>query len=450
MKILQSDCDLEKTKAGKREQETFNAQYQLVGKQEELDRAQSLIKTVEEERDALKTNLKEEEVARVAAEGHIALPVSHSQEDDEFASPKKRQQPLLRSQSPEKEPPRMLVELDQLRTELEGYKMSKERAEEEVDFMRLECQFGCCSCRMAERQRLAFAHDVTFEEQLKQYQPKFEGLPTPPESMILEEKEHEPAGTINEQLSRTEEPEEIKADSLSDQSAAQAEDPTRPAEPEQKKAPSGSGPDNHHTEMDASREVDPSATVNHQNPEVPIETMPTSPTARSLAEAEHHVPIHPELIEVDDRRKSFSLLARVKNAAAQLPYHNHSTPLEHHLEAIQDDTTTQITHPPYSEQPPETPSTPHTGTWRTTTTTTKVPLAAEPSTPNYGAFQSPNITREQAIQQLRERRGRARSEVRTPKKTTDGAMTPRRDISAPEVRAKGTPRNVSRGRLVKG
>ena len=50
------------------------------------------IKLVEQERDALRMIAKNEEIARIAAEGRIPLPVA--KEDDEFASPKKERKSL--------------------------------------------------------------------------------------------------------------------------------------------------------------------------------------------------------------------------------------------------------------------------------------------------------------------------------------------------------------------
>jgi hypothetical protein len=68
--------DNEKERSSKREQEAFAARYQLVGVQEELAKMVEKVKLVEQERDALKTIAKNEEIARIAAEGQIPLPSS--------------------------------------------------------------------------------------------------------------------------------------------------------------------------------------------------------------------------------------------------------------------------------------------------------------------------------------------------------------------------------------
>src|ERR1700712_1877004 len=92
LKAAQADIEQEKERSLKREQEAFAARYQLVGVQEELAQMQEQIKLVEQERDALRTIAKNEEIARIAAEGRIPLPVSP--QDDEFASPKKARKSL--------------------------------------------------------------------------------------------------------------------------------------------------------------------------------------------------------------------------------------------------------------------------------------------------------------------------------------------------------------------
>lgn len=442
LKILQSDLDLERIKVSKREQETFNAQYQLVGLQEELTRAQTQTQVVEEERNALRTSLKEEEVARVAAEGRIALPPAMA-DDDEFASPKKqRQKPLLRSQSPEKEPPRIVLELEQLRSELEEYKLVKQQAEEQVDFMRLECQYGCCSCRIAERQNTSFMHDLTFEDEVRQFKPQFGGMPTPPESTIFDDPKEAIFAPTHEQQHRPSTPPFDAQDEIEP-----------PARNEVLFSPtSGTFRTMPMDTLAVAEVTSPPAHTDLQTTRIEEVTIPLT------SEVEHDgydTRDEPVVNEVYNRRKSFALVARIKRAASQLSHNDAQALLPQTPEVEHEQFLTDAAYEPEADLPhdnmEEPPSTPHHGnssTWRISTTTTKVPLA-DPSTPKpiYSAFGSPNITREEAIQQLRERRGRARSEARTPKKAADAPHTPRRDISAPEVRAKATPASTSRGRL---
>jgi hypothetical protein len=142
----------EKERSAKREQEAFAARYQLVGVQEELAQMQEQIKLVEQERDALRTIAKNEEIARIAAEGRLPLPTSP--EDDEFASPKKDRRSvdpvtILSSAASEEE-------LDDLRMKLKWEEQKASRALDQVEFLETECRFNCCASsasRNAEFQR---------------------------------------------------------------------------------------------------------------------------------------------------------------------------------------------------------------------------------------------------------------------------------------------------------
>jgi hypothetical protein len=104
---------------------------------------QEQIKLVEQERDVLKSLAKNEEIARIAAEGHLPLP--KSPEDDEFASPKKVRKSLdpvtiLSSAAGEEE-------LNDLRMRLEWEEQKASRAFDQVEFLRVECGLNCCASR---------------------------------------------------------------------------------------------------------------------------------------------------------------------------------------------------------------------------------------------------------------------------------------------------------------
>jgi hypothetical protein len=147
LKMAQTDLEAEKERSMKREQEAFAARYQLVGVQEELAQMQEAIKLVEQERDALRTIAKNEEIARIAAEGRLPLPVTN--EDDEFASPKKARKsldPVLVTSSAAAE-----EELNDLRQMLEWEKQRAERAHERVEFLEMECRLNCCASKKTSR-----------------------------------------------------------------------------------------------------------------------------------------------------------------------------------------------------------------------------------------------------------------------------------------------------------
>ena len=253
-RATRSDLDAEKQKLDQREQETFAAQYKLIGTQEALTSTQERLRVLEAERDALKTSLKEEEVARVAAEGRIALPAparrrgglnasgedeeEEEEEDDiDFAtgydtrhgifmsatspskSPSKRARvvaaavtmdatdpedagsdkenasvpsrhnhyikssshpnlPLVQGQQnrQQQRQPRHLqqhyhnqsgqYQLDYLRLESEvaSERARREQAEETIEFLKMECQFRCCSCRVAEEKEREYIYDGSMAE----------------------------------------------------------------------------------------------------------------------------------------------------------------------------------------------------------------------------------------------------------------------------------------------
>ena len=248
LRLARSDLDAEKQKLDQREQETFSAQYKLIGTQEALTTTQERLKVLEAERDALKTSLKEEEVARIAAEGRIALPVpkrirgganvrNGAEEEDEdegdeddidfFSDGYNLTHGISPLKSPNKrtrEPTAMLETVDaddagsdkenasaplrnnfhtkstshpnlrlyqdqhyrqqkesrhlqqqslgqqqqisysRLESEIANERARREQAEETVEFLKMECQFRCCSCRVAEEKEAKYVYDESMVE----------------------------------------------------------------------------------------------------------------------------------------------------------------------------------------------------------------------------------------------------------------------------------------------
>ncbi|KJZ80258.1 hypothetical protein HIM_00108 [Hirsutella minnesotensis 3608] len=162
VKILEESVEREKERTKARENEAFSARYQLVGVQEKLDEALERIKVVEQERDAFKTAAKNEEVARIAAEGRIPLPKIEDP-TDEFASPKKKPSTikyqsdtngrlslttmeLVSSAASE-------MEIEELTTQVLWERQRANRAQEMIDFLQAECQMHCCPCAKARQAR---------------------------------------------------------------------------------------------------------------------------------------------------------------------------------------------------------------------------------------------------------------------------------------------------------
>ncbi|KAF5008730.1 hypothetical protein FDECE_5017 [Fusarium decemcellulare] len=153
-KMTDESLKREKERSKVREQEAFTARYQIVGVQEQLDQALERIKVVEQERDAYKTAAKNEEVARIAAEGRIPLPTSDNA-DDEFASPKKTRE----SREPRVSLSTMDIissaaseaEIDELSIQLQWERQRAERAHEMIEFLQAECHLRCCACSKSGR-----------------------------------------------------------------------------------------------------------------------------------------------------------------------------------------------------------------------------------------------------------------------------------------------------------
>ena len=76
LQVAQQGQEYEKQVSAQKERERYEMEYQLIPLQEELEKLEQHVRTAREETLALKSSLKEEEIARIAAEGRIALPAS--------------------------------------------------------------------------------------------------------------------------------------------------------------------------------------------------------------------------------------------------------------------------------------------------------------------------------------------------------------------------------------
>lgn len=386
--LMREEVEVQRRKVNSKEQETFAAQYQLVGLQEELDTLRQQMRITVEEKETLKISLKEEEVARIAAEGKIAFPVIG--DGDEFASPKKkwveRRESLKENKDPDVEEDEELMAVQRA---LDVEMQLRRIAEDQIDFMKMECQFRCCSCRIAEKHGGEYIHD------------------NGPAAQFVRKASQNP--DISKRYSPTTNPDPFVA------------------EPNTTKITTASDP---HTEPITIRPQHPLLQPQDSTENLisfspttgtfftlPPATEPTTPEELSPIRP-HHFPVRP------------------------LP----PTPLK---------TSTRQPSPP-SRSPSLTPhktpllipSTPPKTIHTTTTFTTTIPLA--PSTPSDAMMApiiappyTPNatLTREQALEQIRQRRGRARS-------IAAGFGTPRRPVTAVERRDVSAPvgGSVRRGR----
>ncbi|KAF3766577.1 hypothetical protein M406DRAFT_330382 [Cryphonectria parasitica EP155] len=192
-KSAEETLQREKERSLSREQEAFQARYNLVGLQEQLDKGRSeleqaleRIKVVEQERDAFKTLAKtEEDVARIAAEGRLPLPASNMEdEDDEFASPSKTGSRVsslslveVRSSAASE------AEIEELSRLWQWEKQRADRANDHIEYLEAECRLHACSC-MKKRPRSSMA--LLSPKRQKRGEPA--PLADPSDRMILSEK----------------------------------------------------------------------------------------------------------------------------------------------------------------------------------------------------------------------------------------------------------------------
>lgn len=374
--LMREEVEAQRRKVEAQEQETFDAQYRLVGLQEEVDKLCHQKTTVEEERDALKTNLKEEEIARIAAEGRIALP--KSKEGDEFSSPKKRRSLTRRDSLKENVDPELSEGYDMLtevRDELKLERRIRQKAEDQIHFMKMECQFQCCSCRIAERQGTEYHHD---EGQSKDRIHKF---------AITEESQ--------------------TATQTSDPFFEPVLTPTRKLSPQL----SDSEPLIKFSPTTGTFYKTPSPPKGNNTIQTPLSPQPPKDILTASS------PTQPS------------------NPTTPLPQHHPSTP---HLPTL----STPF-HRPLPLPPTTTKATATAQTHTTITKTITIPLATTPiAIPaplpvSIPYSPSSTMTREQALEQIRVRRGRARSIAAgqgTPRRVMVVGME-RRDVSAPAGRS---------------
>lgn len=377
--LMRVEVDEQRIKVDSKEQEAFTAQYQLVGLQEELDTLRQRMKIVEEERDVLKTNLHEEEVARIASEGAIALPPSR--EGEEFASPRKKRSRTDRESLKENvdpQAPEVDDELFDLKEELRLEKRMRMKAHDQVHFMKMECQFQCCSCRIAERQGADYIYDDSLASEMAKI-----------------------AATIVQA-------QETSVDEcLADIPTARSPTPERQPLDRQ-----------------------PSSQLINFSPTTGTfykTSSPTKPTSsdhlshQSKPSPRQQTPPPPE----ETPSFTFPLTPR---PLPNLPTHAPRT-ISY--------TTTHTTSIPVLDRSPSPAQAPRTIS-HTQTHTTTIPVKADSFDPSPLPSPFPpsasSMTREEALEQIRLRRGRAKSfaaAVGTPRKVVLGLGTPRREISAP-------------------
>lgn len=457
----------EKERSKVREQEAFTARYQIVGVQEQLEQALERIKVVEQERDAFKTAAKNEEVARIAAEGRIPLPVTEDA-DDEFASPKKakngfREPRVSLSTMDIVSSAASEAEIEELTTQLQWERQRADRAQEMVEFLQAECQLRCCPCSKSK-------HRASLGSNRQKRRSSF-GLEEPAEK-VMKMEETEPEAQPETQVPEIQEPQ--PEPEVESQSMLEPEPKMESPAPRSKKEPRRSTIfcpregifrtvseqeaaliDAQHkieVEVESQTHVDEHV-LEDSHPEAEVE-----PPVETEAEAEPPTPIEAERNPRMFARTpsveppAFALLAQERTSLLSLlnaPQNEAHRPLPSIPTMRDADDDAALMSP---ETRPHT-----TAAFYTVTTTTTVPIHDDPvpltssfrerlRTPTSNASfdltnpaLTPTMTREEALAKIRERRGRARSIAQgtaTPRrKMVEGVD--RRDMSAPTGKVAG-------------
>ncbi|OAL04827.1 hypothetical protein IQ06DRAFT_101515 [Phaeosphaeriaceae sp. SRC1lsM3a] len=459
-----SDLDHKTREAENHKNQVYSLQVELESTVARLgDEMQTLkdtLRSVEGERDTLKTSLKEEEVMRIAAEGHIPLPSAGVDEMDEFGSPVRspRKQRTVHRLDDDKEnvsPKKQMVDLKLLQSELATERRLRERAQDQIEFMKMECQFQCCSCRIAENRGKEFVHDNTFASEMQRIKTSVPVMTPPPsahgdgamEGVVIQQEpfEHEQPSTPPAEAS-------MEADDAGETSDNTAADRELNSESEAVLAFSPStgtfravaSPVKAPASTHISTPAKPSGLGISAVTETFVASSPWTPDAHSTMIAHN---MEPEL-STSSRRNTLK--------------ENKAAPIEIHEDAIEDeeDEDLNVEDSSKDQVQPETPA-----RYELHTTTTTIPIAFSPATPAFRPGRGPMtpstvahaasdaqtpvlgelsinkvaIDREKALQQIRERRGRARSMANsqaTPMKQMMQGVKDRRDISAPVLRTR--------------
>lgn len=457
-KTAQESLLKEKEKTRAQEHEIFEAKYQVSSLQDQLEQALERMKLVEQERDAYKTAAKNEEVARLAAEGRIPLPAEES--DNEFASPprKRRIGTTIRCRDPRVSLSTMEVvssaslelELEELSEQVQWERQRADRAQEMIEFMQAECQMHCCPASKSKRRTSMLAMQLPRaspqKSRLSLEATIQEERSAPPQHVPppVQQQELKPGKVRGARRSTVFLPQEGVFRTVSEQEAIELE--------AQRKA---------EIIIEAHEETEPESSPPKEKQEAHQRTFARTP------------PVEPSAYDFAPSRASLMSLIdtpRINAQADSLP-HLHSIPtvsnnnpaqegLMRYLAAVAEDEEdvkpVVVSEPEPFSLPQKRPS---AGSSRSSskavyTVTTTIPLQGErsssstlsqrmrtASSSSSASFDTtdpamdPTMTREEALAKIQERRGRARSVTRGPaasqSRPTSGMGRPTSAMSRP-------------------
>jgi predicted nucleic acid-binding Zn-ribbon protein len=191
IKGLKDEVRTERDAKEKAKQEAFERAYALAGLTEELQALKDQLRSFQADNhfDALEARTKEmhgDDTRKLAIEGNddstsTAAPrrpkrtadeteatqasVDSGARDDE--TPSKKIRLSRRASNKENQDPEVLeveeVVIEELKAELKWEQRLRQRAEDMVHFLKMECQFKQCSCRIAESQGSHYVHDKEWD-----------------------------------------------------------------------------------------------------------------------------------------------------------------------------------------------------------------------------------------------------------------------------------------------
>ncbi|KAI0130741.1 hypothetical protein F4814DRAFT_444877 [Daldinia grandis] len=443
-KSVEESLAREKDLSKAREQEAFKSRYQLAGIQEQLEKALERIAFVEQERDAYKDAAKSEEIARIAAEGRLPLPPEDP--DSEFASPKKERVSLsavdiLSSAASEEE-------IEELTRLWQWERQRADRAQEHLEFVQAECQLRCCSCAKS-RPRRSMAASARQERTgpVTIVDPAdlmiLGQVPKPVEQPIFIQSRNSEYSQGQEEEQSGEQEQELQP---LEKIESQLDHVVQKGVPRERKEPRRS------TIFVPSEGI--FRTISQQDLQTieKSEDSPYEPTTPKDPPPNHSFYSRTPSVEpptfalmAQERTSLLSLL----NAPRQSDY-NYSMmniptmPLEGPNRSDSEEDAEEAARSK-GEMEPEEDTRPHsTAAFYTVTTTTTVPVREPTNQNRVPSFDvnnptlAPTMTREEALAQIRERRGRARSAAQglaTPRRQMMSGTGDRRDVSAPAARA---------------
>ncbi|KAK4038146.1 hypothetical protein C8A01DRAFT_37916 [Parachaetomium inaequale] len=461
-KAAEEGLHTERERCKAREQEAFDAQYRLVGLQEQLDQALGRVKALEQELDAIKTLAKNEaEVRRLASDDG----------GDNSDGPRKRARRSSISSFSNGNP-----EIETITMLWEWEKQRADRALEQVDFLEAECHLKLCAAgqalrrassiqRSSPRKRASMlisdAGDPMILSESRRASAETKPTPRRSKTSLLRGDKEPRRSTIflpAEGIFRT--VSEAEADAMAAKSAGSSGvSPTESApslpitptdsDPMYRRTPSVDPPDFAMLTKERTSLLSLLDAPHRQEP-TPVFNIPTTPGPAAPG-AHHPEPEDEANLEpthLPPREITIPLRDPTEEAASQTGPLTDPLPSTHNTSVGAADTITRPTrlHTTTSHYHPTT-----TTTTTTTTIVTKVPLRSEPDPadgptlaqrllkmqrtpsrqqigtasgtggedveggsdrPSFDATNpalTPTMTREQALAQIRERRGRARS-----------------------------------------